>query len=248
MKKIKVGMVQMAPTKSWESGMIKALAYFDKAAAKGADIMVFPEYFLGWERDIFERAVSVFRQKAAETGTNIILGSILERAGNKFYNSCVLIDRRGKVVGKHRKVHLYSPWEKFDCGKTFKIWKMNGLRIGIAICLDIYFSSDIKKMAASGADVLIIPTMTDKKEFEVHSCVARTRAVENLVPVIMVNAVGRTFIGRWQRWAGNSMIINPYGEIEGKMGDDEDYKIFELDTGKMRDARKKISCIKGFIR
>ncbi|MFH1337442.1 MAG: carbon-nitrogen hydrolase family protein [Nanoarchaeota archaeon] len=242
MKKIKIAMIQTNPeNKNGIQNSVKIL----KKLQGNVDIAVFPEYFLGWDSEKSEVIIEAFKKEAKETGMNIVLGSIVERVNKKLYNTCFILNDKGKIVGFHRKVHLFPDWENWLTeGDDFKVYDLNGLKIGIAICLDVYFPQDIRKMANKGADVLIVPTLTSKDEFEEHSCVMRTRAMENVFPVLLVNGVGSKKIGnKLETWAGNSMLINPYGNIVSRMNDKEGINIIEIDPNEKNKAREELPFI-----
>ena len=82
--------------------------------------------------------------------------------------------------------------------------------------------------------------MTSREEIDDHLSVLKTRAVENLIPVIIVNAVGRM---KNIIWGGKSSLINPEGKIIDKMSNREDYKIFNVNLNETKTIRKKLSDI-----
>lgn len=238
--KVKFGIVQMIINKSCDENLFKALKYLKKLSPF-VDFVVFPEYFLGWDKNIFNNTIKIFKKEAKKYKINIILGSLIEKRKKKLYNTTAIIDKNGHMVGKYRKMHPYVNWEKnIVPGKKSPIFNVGDMKICIATCLDIYFPLDIKRAVSGEADILFIPTLTDTKEFPLHVCVARTRAVENLIPILMVNSVGKNYIGQWQIWAGNSLLIGPDGNIITQMKRTEGFKIAKINLLETKKIRKKL--------
>ena len=237
MKSIKFAVIQNSVSTNFDIN-IKRVLKLCKKVYKKADFILFPEYFLGWS-DKHKEILKIFKKEAIRHNMNFILGSVIENSKDKYYNTCFLIDKKGKIIGKHRKIHLYKKWEnKITSGKAIKIFKIDNIKVGIVICLDVYFPKDIIKLR--NADIIIVPNMTSREEIDDHLSVLKTRAVENLIPVIIVNAVGRM---KNIIWGGKSSLINPEGKIIDKMSNREDYKIFSVNLNETKTIRKKLSDI-----
>jgi N-carbamoylputrescine amidase len=90
--------------------------------------------------------------------------SIYERKHNALYNSVVMIDADGSILGTYRKSHIpdgtgYQEKFYFTPGDTgFKVWKTRVGTVGVAICWDQWFPEAARAMALQGADVLLYPT------------------------------------------------------------------------------------------
>lgn len=237
MKSVKFAVIQNFVSTNFNTNIKKVLKLCKKVYKK-ADFIVFPEYFLGWDNK-HKEILKIFKKEALKHDINIILGSVIENFKERYYNTCFLIDKNGKIVGKHRKIHLYKKWEnKITPGKTIKIFKIDNIKVGIVICLDVYFPKDIMKLR--NADIIIVPNMTSREEIDDHISVLKTRAVENLIPVILANAVGKM---KNIKWGGKSSLISPEGKIIDQINDKEGYKIFNVDLNETKIIRKKLSDI-----
>ena len=100
---------------------------------------------------------------AEELGVVIPI-SIFERTGRTTYNSLVMVDADGAMLGVYRKSHIpdgpgYQEKYYFRPGDTgFKVWDTRFGRIGVGICWDQWFPEAARAMALLGAEVLFYPT------------------------------------------------------------------------------------------
>ena len=106
--------------------------------------------------------VEHFRGVAAELGVVLPL-SIYERANHATYNSVVIVDADGAVLGTYRKSHIpdgpgYTEKYYFNPGDTgFRVWRTQHAVVGVGICWDQWFPESARCMALLGADVLCYP-------------------------------------------------------------------------------------------
>jgi len=106
-----------------------------------------------------------------------IVAALGEREKHAIYNTAVLIDRRGKVAGKYRKV--YIPEGEFDqgCaqGDSYPVFDTDFGRIGIMICWDSWFVDPARALAVQGAEIILMPIWGG------NDTLIRARAIENHV-------------------------------------------------------------------
>lgn len=104
-------------------------------------------------------AMNVIRNKAKEYNTFIAL-SFSEEENGHFYNSGILIDRKGEIVGKCHKCHLtMGEYENgLTPGREIKVFDTEIGKIGIAICWDVFFPEHIRQMQKQGVDIIVNPT------------------------------------------------------------------------------------------
>jgi predicted amidohydrolase len=107
-------------------------------------------------------------------GVNIAFG-ILEREDTRLYNTAVLLDRSGAIVGKYRKVQL--PLEEASAGVTpgdsVPVFTIDVGRVALLICQDISFSEPAREAALQGAELLLVPIWGGKP------ALVQARAVEH---------------------------------------------------------------------
>ena len=237
-----------------------------KAAKEGARIILLSELF---ERQYFcqERryeyyefaktvdqndAVKALAPVAKERGVVLPL-SIYERDGNSLYNTVVMIDADGSILGKYRKTHIpddhfYQEKFYFTPGNTgFKVWDTRYGKIGVGICWDQWFPETARSMALMGAEMLLYPTAIGSEPIlDVDSSrhwrrVMQGHAAANLMPVIAANRIGLENVSPCKenggqesslKFYGSSFITDNTGEIiaDGSRGMEEIlYSDFDLD-------------------
>ena len=106
--------------------------------------------------------------------------SVFERANNAFYNSVVMVDAGGAVLGSYRKSHIpegtgYHEKFYFSPGDTgFKVFDTRFAKLGVAICWDQWFPEAARAMALMGAEILLYPTAIGSEPQDPSSTRART--------------------------------------------------------------------------
>ena len=192
--------------------------------ADRADIVVFPElsvcgyppedllFHAGLRHDV-EAAVAKVRGEVY--GIAILLG-FPEYDDGEIYNACaVLLD--GKVVARYRKQLLpnYAVFDEeryFTAGRQPAVFKLNGLRIGLTICEDVWKPGPMGASRAAGAECALV---INGSPFEVRSQekrenVVRARVAEVGIPVVYVNHVG----GQDELvFDGGSFVMDADGEV-----------------------------------
>lgn len=249
-KLLSVALVQQQNTTDVEQNLRHSQQAIRAAAAEGAQLIVLSElhqslYFCQTEdAKWFESAETIpgptTDQLAAWAKAHqvVLVGSVFERCGERFYNTAVVFDTDGRLAGRYRKMHIpYDPdyYEKFyftpgDQGFT-PIATSCG-KLGVMVCFDQWFPEAARAMVLNGAEVLIYPTAigwlpTDaaaekNRQLEAWTTIQRSHAIANLRPVIACNRVGfeahplKEDHGI-QFW-GHSFICGPQGEVLAQAG------------------------------
>ncbi len=239
---ITLSVLQTALSDDMDANIARVSGLVHEAAGKGAQVILPSELFSGWyfcktqdERHFTTAypwkthpAVTAMAKLAGELGV-VIPVSIFEKAGPHYYNSIVVADADGSLLGVYRKSHIpdgpgYQEKFYFRPGDTgFKVWKTKHGRIGVGICWDQWFPEAARAMALAGADVLLYPTAIGAEPPEVGEpdTAGRWRramlghAVSNTIPVAAANRVG-TEDG--QTFYGTSFICDEAGEVLADLG------------------------------
>lgn len=254
---ITVGAAQLGPIARNESrtDVVKRLrALLGQAQGRGCDLVVFPELALTtffprwWMEDqaeidaFFEREMpgpetQPLFDEAARRGLAFCLGYaelIREGGGPRRYNTSILVDRAGRIVGKYRKVHLpghgehepsrpFQHLEKryFDVGDLgFPVWRMLGGVLGMCICNDRRWPETYRVMGLQGVEMILLgyntpvhnppaPEHDRLGPFHNH-LVMQAGAYQNGTWVVGVAKCGRE---EDCDLIGESAIIAPSGEI-----------------------------------
>ncbi|MDZ7626964.1 MAG: N-carbamoylputrescine amidase [Parvularculaceae bacterium] len=210
------------------------------AAKDGAQVILPPELFQGpyfckrEETSWFASAhpyrehpvVTALAPLAGELGVVLPL-SIYEKAGQEYYNSLVMVDADGSILGLYRKSHIpdgpgYEEKFYFRGGDTgFKVWPTRFGTLGAGICWDQWFPEAARAMMLMGADILLYPTaIGSEPENPALDTQPRWRramighSVSNVVPVVAANRIGDE---DGQIFYGSSFITNEGGDFLAEM-------------------------------
>lgn len=136
--------------------------------------------------------------EVAKRRRTYIIAGLFEREAKTLYNTAVLLDRQGTVVGKYRKVYL--PREDVEAGMTpgnyYPVFRTDFGTVGIMICWDHYYTNPARAMAVQGADIIFVPAAGT------YTLIERARAWEN--HVFLVSSVHNNHYAH---------IIDPAGEM-----------------------------------
>ncbi|MBL8642915.1 MAG: N-carbamoylputrescine amidase [Rhodospirillaceae bacterium] len=241
MSTVTVAALQCAYSDNMAENLDRVEGLVKDAAKKGAQIILPSElmqglYFCREEKDHhFDSAypandhpvVKRLAPLAKQLGV-VIPASIFERDGQHFFNSLVMIDADGSIMGTYRKSHIpdgpgYEEKFYFKPGNTgFKVWPTRFGKIGVGICWDQWFPECARAMMLMGADLLFYPTAIgsepenpglDTKDLWQRAMIGH--AVSNVVPVIAANRIGNE---HGQIFYGSSFIADQRGEKVAEFG------------------------------
>ncbi|MGD9568356.1 MAG: carbon-nitrogen hydrolase family protein [Sedimentibacter sp.] len=250
---MKIGMVQMSMTENLEENFCKTLNYCDKA--KDCDLLFFPEvqltpFFPQYEKQNVEtfvvkesdEKIKRIADKGKQHHMYISPNIYLEKVGKR-YDASLWINQQGEVKGISKMVHIMQAeqfYEKdyyYPSEDGFKVYDTEFGRVGIVICFDRHFPESIRTCAAMGADLIIIPTANTKDEpLEMFEWEIRVQAMQNQVFIAMCNRVG---LEGSMDFVGESLLVNPNGDVIYKAGNDEMLIVQEIDLSEVSFWRKK---------
>lgn len=247
MSELSVAAVQMAMSDDVEVNVATAERLVRDAAGRGAQVILVPELFEGpyfckdQLPEHLDRArpldghptIEHFAAVAAELGVVLPL-SVYERAGQALFNTVVIVDADGTVLGHYRKSHIpdgpgYTEKYYFSPGDTgFRVWPTRFATIGVGICWDQWFPEAARSMALLGAEVLLYPTAIGSEppdpdwDSSGHwQRVMQGHAGANLMPVVAANRIGRE-VGQTCEitFYGSSFIADATGAKVAEAGRD----------------------------
>ena len=188
---------------------------------------------------------------------HVLAGSIPEREikddGESLYNTSVFFDNEGKILGKHRKMHLFDidvkgeiyfkESDTLEPGNDFTIIKTELATIGIGICYDVRFAELSRIMALEGAEILIFPGAFNLTTGPAHwELLFRSRALDNQAYAIGV-APALNKEANYHSY-GHSIAVNPWGQVIEQAGFEEDLKIVDIDLDEIRKIRNELPVLK----
>jgi N-carbamoylputrescine amidase len=239
MSKVTVAATQMACSWDRDANMARAEKLIREAARRGANVVLIQELFetpyfckdhSGRHFDLAKPledhpAVEHFRGLARELDV-VLPVSVFECANNVFYNSLVMVDADGAVLGSYRKSHIpegpgYHEKFYFSPGDTgFKVFDTRYAKIGAAICWDQWFPETARSLALMGAEILLYPTAigSEPQDEELDSSAHWQRTMQghaaaNIMPLVASNRIGTEKGENYtMTFYGSSFIASPTGE------------------------------------
>ncbi len=129
------------------------------------------------------------------------------------------MDRRGNVAGLYRKTHLFGEERgAFVAGDALLVVDLAGTGLGLMICFDVEFPEVARSLALAGADLLVTISANMDPFGRDHDVFVTARALENGLPHLYVNQVGR---GEAFTFAGGTMAVSADGDRLAQAGGSE---------------------------
>jgi len=169
----------------------------------------------------------------------ILTGSIIIEEDNKFYNRLLWVLPTGQVA-YYNKRHLFAfagEDREYTAGNKRLIAQVNGWKICLQICYDLRFPVWARKQRPDEYDLLLYVANWPERRNHAWKTLLCARAIENQTYVVGVNRVGKD--GHQINHSGDSMIIDPMGQVLYYKADDEDIVYMELEKNVVLEAREK---------
>jgi len=265
LKNAKLAAVQMVSTPRVDENLRNAGALIAEAVAQGADLVALPEYFpimgasdgdklRAREVDGAGPIQSFLADAARRHGIWLIGGSLpliagVPGAGGKAFNSCLVYNPQGERVARYDKIHLFGfekGGERYNesamvaAGSQLAVCGTPFGRMGLSICYDIRFPELYR--ALGEVDLLVIPAAFTETTGRAHwEILLRARAIENQCYVLASAQGGRHENGRETH--GNSLLIDPWGEILGRLPKGRGIVVGELDHARIAEVRASLPAL-----
>ena len=231
MTKLAIALAQLnAHVGHVEDNLKRFIQARERSASLGADVIVSPEMFLtGYPCDdlvlrrdfmgLVEDAIQSLVEISRDGGPAIIVGAPHNRDG-LLYNSAFIIDK-GEVVGRRDKVALpnygvFDDKRHFAQGALMGPVNLRGVKIGLAICEDIWWPDVCETQSESGAEIIISLNASpfDQNKTDSRMMHAIARLTETGLPFIYVNMVG----GQDELvFDGGSFALNLKGQLAAQL-------------------------------
>lgn len=245
-----LAVAQFAPTADADANVETIADMTAIAAARGAQVVVFPEYS-SYFVDPFDESLAqnaqdldgpftrALAELAGEHGVHIVAG-LLERGGaGRVRNTVVAVDGGG-VVALYRKLHLYdafgqreSDWVEPGELAEAQTFEVGGLRFGLMTCYDLRFPEVGRMLADAGAEVFLVPAEWVRGPLKEHHwrTMVHARAIENTVFVAAADHPPPLGVGA-------SMIVDPQGVELAGVGTATDVAVAHLDLDSVDRVRR----------
>jgi len=262
----RIAAVQMVSTPRVEDNLRTAARLVADAVAQGAELVALPEYFpiMGMhegdkvkvrEGDAAQGGGGRIQDFLAATARQhhiwLVGGSIplLASEPDKVLNSSVAYNPAGERVARYDKIHLFGfqqGTERYNESATIEAGHQPvGFdtpfgRVGLSICYDLRFPELYRALGVT--DLLVIPAAFTETTGRAHwEILLRARAIENQCYVLAVAQGGRHENGRETH--GNSMLIDPWGNILDRKLKGEGVVIGDLDHARIAEIRTNLPAL-----
>ncbi|QWC00519.1 carbon-nitrogen hydrolase family protein [Mycoplasmatota bacterium] len=225
------------------------------------DFILLPEMFMTpYELKYFKinkqkpdsQVIDTLSKIAKNFNAYLIGGSIPEASGDKIYNTSYVFNRKGKIIAKYRKIHLFSV--KYPDGRYFSESEVLSPgdqivsfhtefgRMGLMICFDIrfpYLASAIRKLDTK---VIFVPAAFNTYTGPLHwHTTFKARAIDNQMFFISASPARDSF-GTYEPY-GHSLVVDPFGEIIQELNESESFMEINIDLKRIKEARESIPII-----
>lgn len=241
----------------WENKAVNLLMLEDKIGSikEKTEIVVLPEMFsTGFSMKPKELAETMdgetvqWMKRIAATKKIILTGSVIIKEDKAFYNRLIWMLPNGQY-GIYNKRHLFAyagEDEQYTAGSKRFIASAKGWKISLQVCYDLRFPVWARQTTASTGeaeyDLLVYVANWPERRSLAWKTLLQARAIENQCYVVGVNRVGDDGNGIYH--SGDSMIIDPMGEILYTKNDEEDIHTITLDRSHLETVRQKLPFLK----
>lgn len=252
---MKIALAQMKISENIKENLEKTLDLIEVAAKNGAELICFPELQLnpffpqyegvdtsGYVLSINDEKIKRIQEKCREFNI-IAVPNIYLKESDKYFDASLLINRNGQIMGVSKMVHIMRCHQFYEqdyyhpSDTGFRVYDTPIGRIGIIVCFDRHIAESFRLCALQGAKIIIIPTANIKDEpLEKFEWEIRIPAMQNNVFVAMCNRVGKE--GEMD-FAGESIVVDPNGDVVVKADEKEQIVYADIDLDKVYKYREQ---------
>ncbi|MCU1552402.1 MAG: hydrolase [Glaciihabitans sp.] len=248
---IAIAVAQFAPGTDTDENLATIRALTTSAVARGARLVVFPEYSSYFSSQLGQNFVDSAQSLdgpfmtgiaalAKEKAIHIIVG-LVERIDepSRFSNTLVAISPVGDRIASYRKLHLYdafgereSTWVRPGQIEPPELFDFAGFTVGLQTCYDLRFPEISRRLADAGATLILVPSEWVRGPLKEHHwrTLVTARALENTAYVAAADHAPPIGVG-------NSMIVDPMGVEIATIGEITDIAVATIDPARVNSVR-----------
>ncbi len=236
----------------WEDkeGNLEAFSKKIAGSPSSTHVIVLPEMFsTGFSMrpealaETMDGPTVKWMKDTAVKNKKIITGSVIIEEAGKYYNRMIWMLPNGQF-GYYDKKHLFAfagEDQHYTAGNKRLIASVNGWKINLLVCYDLRFPVWARQQFAEDGsfeyDVLLYVANWPERRSHAWKTLLQARAIENQCYVIGVNRVGAD--GNQISHSGDSMVVDPLGEILYHKANEEDIHTIKLDKKHLEEVRNK---------
>ena len=228
----------------------------DVDATQSLDVLVLPELWtvgahnsammLAHPEPLDGELIAGLSELARSSQTWIYAGSFPELDGSQRFNTTVVINSEGLVVGKYSKIHLFG----FDSGEAAVLTAGSELLVmdsplgatGSATCYDLRFPELFRGLLELGAESFVIPSGWPTARIDHWRTLVKARSIENLAWTLGCNQVGEQ---AGVELGGASLVVDPWGQVIAEAPADEECLLLaEVDLSLVTRSRDSFPALK----
>jgi predicted amidohydrolase len=259
--KLRVGLIQMRTGRTPQANTDAAVQLIGEAKSGGADYVLTPEVtnimessreklFATIVAEENDGTLATLRDLARTLGIYVHVGSLAVKvAPEKAANRSFLIDRKGNIVARYDKIHMfdvdlaggesYRESRSYRPGEIAVVSDLPWGRLGLTICYDLRFPALYRALAEAGASFLAIPSAFTRQTGEAHwHVLMRARAIENGSFVFAAAQGGLHEHGR--ETFGHSLVVDPWGRVIAEGGTEPGVIFADVDPAEVSAARARV--------
>lgn len=183
----------------------------------------------------FEENDSIFKEFsriAAKEGIWLIPGTFYIKKEKSRVNRAYLFSPDGKIEGYYDKIYPWRPFEDAAQGNSVSVFHIDGVRVGIEICYDIWFPEVAVELARKGVDLILNPVMTTTADRRAERTLVQATSIFTQSYVLSVNGLGAGGIG-------GSLGTDPEGNILVGASQEEVILPLNVSTERLKEVREK---------
>lgn len=253
--KLKTAVVQMNITRGNKEANKQKIRTLLTDLPEDCDFLVLPELWnIGYDtaqlpalaETVKGESIEFLREIAVKYRVNVIGGSIAEKKEDGIFNMMPVIGRRGELLHKYRKAHLFpldlNEPAFFEAGDEWGLCETDCGVIGLMLCYDLRFPAFCRNLASRKAEIIFVAAQWPAARAAHFHTLLQARAIENEVFMVGVNRTGSDCAAGREDIAynGHSLIVCPDGTLLLECSGKETLAICEFDTSAKNDIREKI--------
>lgn len=268
--KLRVAAAQMASSTDPEDNLLTAVGLIRKAAAAGAQLVVFPEATIAnfsvpirCSAEPLEGSfASGIRNAAAEQNLVAVVGMFEPADDGRSYNTVLVTGRAGKkdVEASYRKVHLYDAFagmesETVKPGDGYVTFDLDGVTIGVATCYDLRFAQQFNELGLMGAHVVCVSAAwaDGQGKAEQWDLLTRARAMDSQAWLVACDQawqppLSQAPLSQAPLGVGRSAVIDPLGVVRARLSSGPDLLVTDIDLGLAEEVRRCVPVLRSMSR
>jgi len=248
--KLKISCIQMDivfgnPIRNYQN----TTKLIEKAMGENPDIIVLPELWTtGYDLTRLDeiadqnaiKTIDFLQEAAKKHQVHFVGGSVANRVEKGVLNTMLIITKDGQPVQHYSKLHLFKLMDEhlyLEARAEKGLFQLENRPFAGVICYDIRFPEWIRAHTSEGAEALFVVAEWPEQRLAHWRALLIARAIENQCYVIACNRSGSD---PNNRFAGHSMVIDPWGEVIAEASANEEIISAEIDVDLVKEIRRQI--------